>query len=105
MQTGILKKIDVLVEMTESTANADTLKAELREVESEIEELKEELVVLRESRESDKYFKISERQVDENIKVSLEAKIRKQEKAIKKMQKEIDLVVAEESNLHEKDKN
>ncbi len=100
MQTGILKKIDVLVEMTESTANADTLKAELKEIEIEIEELKEELVLLRDSRESEKYFKISEKQVDENIKVSLEAKIRKQEKAIRKLQKEIDSVVVEESNYH-----
>lgn len=100
MQTGILKKIDLLVEMTESTANADTLKAELKEIEIEIDELKDELVVLRESREGDKYFKISEKQVDENIKVSLEAKIRKQEKAIKKLQREIDSVVEEEANLH-----
>ncbi len=102
MQTGIIKKIDLLVEMTESTANADTLKAELKEIEIEIDELKDELVVLRESRDGDKYFKISEKQVDENIKVSLEAKIRKQEKAIKKLQKEIDSVVEEEANLHHK---
>lgn len=102
MQTGVLKKIDLLVEMAESTANADTLKAELKEVEIEIDELKEELVVLRESREGDKYFKISEKQVDENIKVSLEAKIRKQEKAIKKLQKEIDSVVFDEASIHDK---
>lgn len=102
MQTGVLKKIDLLVEMAESTANADTLKAELKEVEIEIDELKEELVVLRESREGDKYFKISEKQVDENIKVSLEAKIRKQEKAIKKLQKEIDSVVSDEASIHDK---
>ncbi len=99
MQTGLLKKIDLLVEMAESTASVDTLRAELKEVENEIDELKDELVSLRESRE-DKYFKISEKQVDENIKVSLEAKIKKQEKAIKKLQKEIDIVVEEETNLH-----
>ncbi len=101
MQTGILKKIDLLVEMAESTANADTLKAELKEAEIEIDELKEELVSLRESRDGDKYFKISEKQVDENIKVSLEAKIRKQEKTIKKLQKEIDSVVSDEASIHE----
>lgn len=102
MQTGILKKIDVLVEMAESTANADTLRAELKEVELEIGELKEELAVLRDAKESDKYFKISEKQVDENIKVSLEAKIRKQEEAIKKLQKEIDSVVNDEADLYNK---
>lgn len=101
MQTGILRKIDVLIEMTESTTNVDTSKAEKREIELEIEELKEELSFYRESREGEKYFKVSEKQLEENIKVSLEAKIRKQEKAIKKLQKEIDGVVSEESSLHE----
>lgn len=101
MQTGILRKIDVLIEMTESTTNVDTSKAEKREIESEIEELKEELSFYRESREGEKYFKVSEKQLEENIKVSLEAKIKDQEKAIKKLQKEIDGVVSEESDLHD----
>ncbi len=102
MQTGILKKIGILFEMTESTTNVDTARAELKEIELEISELKDELVVLRESKEGGKYFKISEKQVDENIKVSLEAKIKKQEKAIKKLQKEIDSVLEDEANLHNK---
>lgn len=102
MQTGILKKIGILFEMTESTTNVDTARAELKEIELEISELKDELVVLRESKEGGKYFKISEKQVDENIKVSLEAKIKKQEKAIKKLQKEIDSVLDDEANLHNK---
>lgn len=101
MQTGILKKINLLVEMAESTINADTLKAELREIDTEIEDLKEELISLRESRETEKYFKVSEKQIDENNKVSSETKIKKQERAIKKLQKEIDSVVLEEANLHE----
>ena len=102
MQTGILKKIGILFEMTESTTNVDTARAELKEIELEISELKDELVVLLESKEGGKYFKISEKQVDENIKVSLEAKIKKQEKAIKKLQKEIDSVLDDEANLHNK---
>ncbi len=101
MQTGILKKIDLLVEMAESNASVDTLKAELKEIENEISELKDELISLRESRE-EKYFKVTEKQVDENIKVSLDAKLKKQEKAIKKLQKEIDSVVEEETSLHNK---
>ena len=93
MQTGILKKIDLLVEMAESSASVDTLKAELKEIENEISELKDELISLRESRE-EKYFKVTEKQVDENIKVSLDAKLKKQEK--------IDSVVEEETSLHNK---
>ena len=101
MQTGILKKIDILVEMAESTANVDTSKAEIKEIDYEIDDAKEELIGLRESKENGKYFKVSEKQVDENIKVSLEAKIKKQEKAIRKLQKEIDSVVAQEALLHD----
>lgn len=100
MQTGILRKIDILIEMTESTTNVDTAKAEKKEIEKTIEELKEELGFYRESKEGEKYFKVSEKQLEENIKVSLESKIRKQEKAIRKLQKEIDGVVSEENDLH-----
>ena len=100
MQSDVLKKIDVLVEMAGASLNIDTLKAEKKVIEEEIEELKESLVSLRESKEEEKYFRVSEKQVDENIKVSLEAKIKKQEKSIKKLQKQIDAAVIEENNLH-----
>lgn len=100
MQSDVLKKIDVLVEMAGASLNIDTLKAEKRVIEEETEELKESLISLRESKEDEKYFRASEKQVDENIKVSLEAKIKKQEKSIKKLQKQIDAAVLEENNLH-----
>ena len=100
MQSDVLKKIDVLVEMAGASLNIDTLKAEKRVIEEEIEELKESLVSLRELKEEEKYFRASEKQVDENIKVSLESKIKKQEKSIKKLQKQIDAAVLEEKNLH-----
>lgn len=100
MQSDVLKKIDVLVEMAGASLNIDTLKAEKRVIEEEIDELKESLVSLRDLKEEEKYFRASEKQVDENIKVSLEAKIKKQEKTIKKLQKQIDAAVLEENNLH-----
>lgn len=100
MQSDVLKKIDVLVEMAGASLNIDTLKAEKKVIEEETEELKETLISLRESKEEEKYFRASEKQVDENIKVSLEAKIKKQEKSIKKLQKQIDAAVLEENNLH-----
>lgn len=100
MQSDVLKKIDVLVEMAGSLLNIDTLKAEKKVIEEESEELKESLASLRELKEEEKYFRASEKQVDENIKVSLEAKIKKQEKSIKKLQKQIDTAVLDENNLH-----
>ena len=71
MQSDVLKKIDVLVEMAGASLNIDTLKAEKKVIEEETEELKETLISLRESKEEEKYFRASEKQVDENIKVSL----------------------------------
>lgn len=100
MQTGILRKIDILYEMSESTTNVDTAKAEKREIEALISDLKEQLTVYRDAKESEKYFKITDKQLEENIKVSLESKIKDQEKSIKKLQKEIDEVVIQETELH-----
>ncbi len=99
---AIAKKIDTLVEMAESSLNIDAAKAELKEIEKQSTYLKNELTTLSEGKDEDKYFKASDKQVDENIKVSLESKIRKQEKSIKKLQKEIDEAVALEADTHNK---
>lgn len=101
MQTGILRKIDILKEMSESTTNVDTAKAEKREIEAEIIDLKEQLTIYREAKDSEKYFKVTDKQLEENIKVSLESKIKEQEKTIKKLQKDIDGVVLQETELHD----
>jgi chromosome segregation ATPase len=99
MQSDIFKKIDTLVEMAGVSTNIDTLKAELNEIEKESKKLKNELVSLT-GDSTDRYFKASEKQVDENIKVSLESKIKRQEKALKDLQKQIDSMVEEEEKLH-----
>jgi len=100
MQSDILKKIDVLVNMAGSSLNIDTLHAELKEIEKESARLKKELSYLTSGNLEEKYFKASEKQVDENIKVSLEAKIRKQEKSISELQEQISLVSLDEENYH-----
>ena len=100
MQSDILRKIDVLVEMAGASLSIDTLKAELNEIEKESDKLKNELSILTSSNLDEKYFKATEKQVDENIKVSLEAKIKKQEKYLKSLQEQIYSVTLEESELH-----
>lgn len=100
MQSDILKKIDVLVEMAGASLNIDTLQAELSEIEKESSRLKKEISVLSGNDTGDKYFKASEKQVDENIKVSLEAKIRKQEKSVKELHEQIDSISIQENELH-----
>ena len=100
MQSDILKKIDVLVNMAGSSVNIDTLQAELKEIEKESSRLKKELSYLTSGNLEEKYFKASEKQVDENIKVSLEAKIRRQEKNISELQEQISLISLDEENYH-----
>lgn len=100
MENDITRKIDTLVEMTESTLNLDTARAELQEIGNQTIFYNTELDLLNEEGKREKYFKASEKQVDENIKVSLEAKIKKQERMIQNLQKEIDTVVNEEIMLH-----
>ncbi len=100
MENDITRKIDTLVEMSESTLNVDTANAELQEIDSRVIFLNTESDLLNEEGKKEKYFKASEKQVDENIKVSLEAKIKKQERAIQNLQKEIDNIVDEEIMLH-----
>jgi hypothetical protein len=100
MESDIFKKIDALVDMAGASSNIDTLKAELNEIEKESKKLKNELNILTEGNIEDKYFKASDKQVDENIKVSLEAKIKRQESALKDLQKEIDAALLDEDNYH-----
>jgi chromosome segregation ATPase len=100
MESDIIKKIDALVDMAGTSSNIDTLKAELNEIEREIEKLKNELNLLTAGNIEDKYFKASDKQVDENIKVSLEAKIKRQEKSLKDLQNSIDSVILDEENSH-----
>lgn len=103
MQTGIsgiLDKIDVLVKMAGASLNIDTLHVELNEIEKESSKLKNELSLLTSGNIEDKYFKASEKQVDENIKVSLEAKIRKQVKSLQELQKQIATVSIDEEDMH-----
>ena len=101
MQSDISKKIDDLVGMAGSSANIDTLQAELLEIEKESSRLKEELALLKNVNPEEKYFKASDKQVDENIKVSLEAKIKKVTKKLRDVQQEIDSVTKDEEASHQ----
>ena len=89
MQADILKKVDVLADMAGASPNVEQLKAEMKEISKEKEERIDTLTSLRELKEDEKYFRASEKLLDENISASLEAKIKKQEKSIRKLQKQI----------------
>lgn len=101
MTSDVLAKIDLLIEMSKSTANYDTLKAELEEIEEEIEQKRKELEELTSTMQAEKYMKASDRIIDENIKVSLELKIQKMGKNRKKLEKQLHEVLEDEKKMHE----
>jgi len=100
MQKDLLKKIDTLVEMSKSTSSIDTLKAELTEINEEIETKKKDLDDLKRTMQDEKYIKASDKIIDENIKVSLELKIRKLESSRKDLEKEIQESLKKEEEIH-----
>lgn len=100
MQKELLNKIDTLIEMAKSTSNIDTLKAELENTEEEILRKKRDLEDLKVSMQDDKYVKASDKIIDENIKVSLELKIRKLEGNLKDLNEEKKISLKKESTIH-----
>lgn len=100
MTNDLLLKIDTLIEMSKSTSNYDTLKAELSDISNEIDIKKREIEDLKASMQDEKYIKASDRIIDENIKVSLELKIQKMELKLKASEKELKKILKEENNAH-----
>lgn len=60
MANDILAKIDTLIEMSKSTSNYEALKAELKDIQDEIENKKREIEDLRLSMHDEKYVKASD---------------------------------------------
>lgn len=102
MQKDLILKIDALIEMSKSSSNIDTLKAELTEINEEIETKKRDLEEQRTSIKDEKYIKASDRIIDENIKVSLELKIRKLLSSLKELEKELKVAIKKEDETHTK---
>lgn len=100
MQKDLIFKIDTLIEMSKSTSNIDTLKAELIEINEELENKKLALEEQRKSMQDEKYIKASDRIIDENIKVSLELKIRKLENSLKELEKNLKDALKKEDDTH-----
>lgn len=100
MQKDLILKIDALIEMSKSTSNIDTLKAELIEINDEIETKKRDLEDQKTSMQDEKYIKASDRIIDENIKVSLELKIRKLENSRKELEKDLEEALKKEDETH-----
>lgn len=102
MTNDLLVKIDTLIEMSKSTSNYDTIKAEKSEIEESIELKTKELDDLKATMQDEKYMKASDRIIDENIKVSLELKIQKLESNYRKTERDLKAKINDETVQHEK---
>ena len=100
MQNDIIAKIDSLVKMSETTANAGTLNVELRELEVQIKEKKLDLKELKSSITDDKYFDVTSEIVDKNIEISLNKKIKYLNKSLAELTSKVNEVSKDEENKY-----
>ncbi|MBR1413139.1 MAG: hypothetical protein IJ574_00515 [Bacilli bacterium] len=90
--------LDILVKMTNSKSNADTLTAELEDIKSELNYKRRTLNNLQDSITDDKYFDASSEIVDRNIEISTSKKIRNLEYVITDLNNELKELQTTEKN-------
>ena len=90
--------LDILVKMTNSKSNADTLTAELEDIKSELNYKRRTLKNLQDSITDDKYFDASSEIVDRNIEISTSKKIRNLEYVITDLNNELKELQTTEKN-------
>ena len=100
MQSNIFELIDLLVKMSSSKSNIDELKADLEDTLNSIADTESKLRELESDMTDDKYFDASSEIVDRNIKISLVKKISNLNKIKSDLERELDQVKEEESNIH-----
>ncbi len=102
MQKDIIKKIDLLVEMSDTNNTFSALEEELKILELDIKKQKDALKELTKSMVDTKYMKASDRIIDENIKISLENKIANYKKQLVLIKKKIEDISEEEEGSHQR---
>ena len=100
MKNEIMKKIDLLIEMSGAKGSYESLTDELATVSEEIEHQKEIVRDLKKAISDNSYINANERLIDENIKIGLENRIKNLKEALKESKKQIDDTSMEEETLH-----
>lgn len=101
MQKDILSKIDLLVEMSGTTNNYETLQEELLLLERKIEDQKNKVRDLKKSVSENSYIKASDRIIDENVKIGIENKLEYYENSLSKVEEQIAKQLKEEKRVHD----
>ncbi len=101
MQKEVIDKINLLVEMSGTPNNYDTLEEELHLLEKKIEKQKEKVRNLKKSVAENSYIKSSDRIIDENIKIGIENKIEFYNGQLAKIESQIAKQLKEEQAAHD----
>ncbi len=101
MYQNIIKKINLLIEMSNSTNTYETLCEELEVLTKEISSSQKKWNDAQTLKNDSKYIKASDRLIDENIKISLENKVKKYQNQMELCVEEIEQVSKEEEEYHE----
>lgn len=100
MKNEIMKKIDLLIEMSGAKGSYESLTDELATVTEEIEHQKEFVRDLKKAISDNSYINANEKLIDENIKIGLENRIKKLKEVLKEYKKQIDETSIEEETFH-----
>ncbi len=100
MKKDILRKIDLLVEMSGTANTYETLQEELQNLDTEIAELKQIIKRLKISLSRSDYVNANERIIDENIKMGIENRLKCRKRLLESCEEKIKNISLEEENSH-----
>lgn len=100
MQKDLIKKIDLLVEMSGTNNNFDALSEEFVMLEKQIEKQKSKICNLKKAIANNEYINASERIIDENIKLGIENRISSYEEELYSLDDQITKFLEEEKQKY-----
>ncbi len=100
MQNEIMKKIDLLVEMSDTNNHYENLKEELDSINKDISYERNKINDIKKTIIPERYIKSSARIIDENIKIGLTNKLEREEKELSTLLNNIEEISIEEEESH-----
>ena len=100
MQKDVIEKIDLLVKMSGTPNNYETLQEELSQLEAQIENQKNQVRILKKSISEKTYIKASDRIIDENIKIGIENKIHYFQDSLDRLASQLKVISHDEIEGH-----
>lgn len=100
MQNDVLAKIDTLIQMSDCQSDINALRIQLSELEKTIIKKENELKLIKNSINEDKYYDESAEIVDKNIEISLNKKIKNLKKSLIDIESQLSDELAKENELN-----